>query len=97
MYKSPTGGNRRGTFCSIPTVCLRRVVCPLTHLTPFFTCRYQGFQSTRVVWSPTLNPAGTRVKMAQAFFESPDLATIAKDALDGFTLKKDWKMTVVHV
>jgi len=63
----------------------------------FFTCRYQGFQSTRVAWSPTLSPAGTRVKMAQVFFESPDLATIAKDALDGFTLKKDWKMTVVHV
>lgn len=73
--------------------------CPSvdTSYPPFFTCRYQGFQSTRVAWSPTLSPAGTRVKMAQVFFESPDLATIAKDALDGFTLKKDWKMTVVHV
>lgn len=66
-----------------------------TSYTPYLTCRYQGFQSTRVAWSPTLSPAGTRVKMAQVFFESPDLATIARDALDGFTLKKDWKMTVV--
>lgn len=57
--------------------------------------QYQGFQSTRVAWSPTLSPAGTRVKMAHVFFESPDLATIARDALDGYTLKKDWIMTVV--
>ncbi|TFK43585.1 hypothetical protein BDQ12DRAFT_675224 [Crucibulum laeve] len=59
--------------------------------------QYQGFQTTQVVWSPTPNEAGVRVKMAQVFFESTELATTARDALDGFTLKKGWKMTVVYI
>ncbi|KAF5331728.1 hypothetical protein D9611_007722 [Ephemerocybe angulata] len=59
--------------------------------------QYQGFKSTQVTWSPQPNPDGTRVKMAQVFFDSPELATTAKDALDGFTLKKGWKMSVVYI
>ncbi|KAF8639435.1 hypothetical protein AX16_010290 [Volvariella volvacea WC 439] len=59
--------------------------------------QYQGFQSTQVTWSPTPNDAGVRVKMAQVLFESPDLAAVAKDALDGFTLKKGWSMSVVYI
>jgi hypothetical protein len=35
--------------------------------------------------------------MAQVLFDSPELATTAKDALDGFTLKKGWKMSVVYI
>ncbi|KDR83794.1 hypothetical protein GALMADRAFT_236179 [Galerina marginata CBS 339.88] len=59
--------------------------------------QYKGFQRTHVTWSPALNPAGIRVKMAQVFFESPELATTAKEALDGFTLKKGWQMSVVYI
>lgn len=59
--------------------------------------RYKGFQKTHVTWSPALNPAGIRVKMGQVIFESPELAITAKDALDGFTLKKGWKMSVVYI
>ena len=35
--------------------------------------------------------------MAQVAFDSPDLASVAKEALDGFTLKKGWAMTVQYV
>jgi hypothetical protein len=35
--------------------------------------------------------------MAQVFFETPELATTAKDAVDGFTLKKGWKMSVAFI
>lgn len=59
--------------------------------------QYQGFQTTQVTWSPTANVAGARVKMAQVLFESPDLASVAKVALDGFTLKKGWVMSVVYI
>ncbi|KAJ3506041.1 hypothetical protein NLJ89_g7093 [Agrocybe chaxingu] len=59
--------------------------------------QYKGFQRTHVTWSPALNPAGIRVKMGQVFFESSELAITAKDALDGFTLKKGWQMSVVYI
>jgi hypothetical protein len=50
-----------------------------------------------VTWSPALNSAGIRVKMAQVSFETAELATVAKDALDGFTLEKGWQMSVVYI
>lgn len=59
--------------------------------------QYKGFQKANVTWSPALNSAGIRVKMAQVSFETPELATTAKDALDGFTLKKNWQMSVVYI
>lgn len=59
--------------------------------------RYKGFQTTNVTWSPTPNHDGVRVKMAQVIFESPELASSAKEALDGFTLKKGWLMSVVYI
>ncbi|KAF8897487.1 RNA-binding domain-containing protein [Infundibulicybe gibba] len=59
--------------------------------------QYKGFQTTRVAWSPTPNPDGMRVKMAEVSFESSDLATVAKKALDGFSLKKGWSMSVVYI
>ncbi|KAF9462592.1 hypothetical protein BDZ94DRAFT_1260780 [Collybia nuda] len=59
--------------------------------------QYQGFQTTQVTWSPTPNAAGERVKMAQVLFETPDLASVAKTALDGFTLKKGWLMSVDYI
>jgi len=58
--------------------------------------QYRGFLSTHVAQSPTPNAAGAKVKMAQVFFESAELASTAKEALDNFTLKKGWKMTVVY-
>jgi U2 small nuclear ribonucleoprotein B'' len=35
--------------------------------------------------------------MAQVFFETSELATTAKDGLDGFPLKKGWQMSVAYV
>jgi len=58
--------------------------------------QYRGFLSTHVAQSPTLNAAGAKVKMAQVFFESAELASTAKEALDNFTLKKGWKMSVAY-
>jgi len=58
--------------------------------------QYRGFLSTHVAQSPTPNADGTKVKMAQVFFESAELASTAKEALDNFTLKKGWKMSVVY-
>jgi len=60
-------------------------------------CRYQGFQTTQVAPSPTPNAAGVKVKMAQVFFDTPELASVAKEALDGFILKKGWSMTVAYI
>ncbi|TFK28789.1 RNA-binding domain-containing protein [Coprinopsis marcescibilis] len=59
--------------------------------------QYQGFQTTQVAWSPQPNSEGTRVKMAQATFETAEQATTAREALNGFTLKKGWVMTVVYI
>ncbi|KAI0772063.1 RNA-binding domain-containing protein [Trametes elegans] len=59
--------------------------------------QYQGFQSVQVVPSPTPNAAGQRTKMAYVMFDSPDLASVAKEALDGFTLKKGWVMSVSYI
>lgn len=59
--------------------------------------QYRGFQSTHVTQAPTPDAAGARVKMAQVFFESSELASVAKEALDGFTLKKGWQMKVAYV
>lgn len=59
--------------------------------------RYKGFQSTHVAPSPTPNAAGASVKMAQVLFDNPELASTAKEALDGFTLKKGWKMSVAYI
>jgi len=35
--------------------------------------------------------------MAQVFFESAELATTARDELDGFTLKKGWQMSIAYI
>ncbi|KAI0089159.1 RNA-binding domain-containing protein [Irpex rosettiformis] len=59
--------------------------------------QYQGFQAANVTSSPTPNTAGQKCKMAHVFFDSPDLASTAKEALDGFTLKKGWVMSVVYI
>ncbi|KAG9317525.1 hypothetical protein JVU11DRAFT_1731 [Chiua virens] len=58
--------------------------------------QYRGFLSTHVAQSPTSDAAGAKVKIAQVFFESAELASTAKEALDNFTLKKGWKMSVVY-
>jgi U2 small nuclear ribonucleoprotein B'' len=59
--------------------------------------RYQGFQTTQIAASPTPNAAGQKVKMAQVLFDTPELASTAKEALDGFTLKKGWIMSVAYI
>lgn len=59
--------------------------------------QYQGFLSARVAQAPTPNAAGQKVKMAQVYYDSPELASVAKEALDGFTLKKGWNMSVNYV
>lgn len=59
--------------------------------------QYQGFQATHVTWAPTPDTTGAKVKLAQVTFETPDLASVAKTALDGFTLKKGWVMSVAFI
>ncbi|KAG6821232.1 hypothetical protein H0H93_002342 [Arthromyces matolae] len=59
--------------------------------------QYQGFQSAQVTWSPTPNADGAKVKHAQVLFESQELASVAKTALDGFTLKRGWVMGVAFI
>lgn len=59
--------------------------------------RYRGLQSVQVAASPTPNPAGQPVKMAQIFYETPQLAAVAKENLDGFALKKGWAMSVSYI
>ncbi|KAJ7498976.1 hypothetical protein FB451DRAFT_1384727 [Mycena latifolia] len=54
--------------------------------------QYHGFKSTNV--TPTDVPG---VKKAVVMFDSPQLASVAKEALHGFTLKKDWIMSVVYL
>lgn len=64
--------------------------------------RYQGFQSATVTQSP--HPAvvagattNAKTKMAQVFYDAADLASTAKDALDGFTVKKGWQIAIQFV
>jgi len=59
--------------------------------------QYRGLQSVQVAASPTPNAAGQPVKMAQILYETPQLATVAKENLDGFALKKGWLMTVSYI
>jgi len=59
--------------------------------------QYRGLQSVQVTVSPTPNAAGQPVKMAQILYETPQLATVAKENLDGFALKKDWVMSVSYI
>ncbi|KAI1786692.1 RNA-binding domain-containing protein [Ganoderma leucocontextum] len=59
--------------------------------------QYQGFHSVQVVPSPTPNASGQKVKIAYVMFDSPDLASVAKEALDGFALKKGWVMSVSYI
>ncbi|KIJ56851.1 hypothetical protein M422DRAFT_22987 [Sphaerobolus stellatus SS14] len=57
--------------------------------------QYQGFQTARVSLAPPDSDGTT--KNAHVAFDSPDLAAVAKEALDGFTLKKGWVMSVQFV
>jgi len=51
--------------------------------------QYRGFQSSR-----TVVPPGSASKIGYVYFENAELASTARQALDGFNLKPDWKMTV---
>jgi hypothetical protein len=71
---------------------------PSTLLVPTaLRIRYRGLQSLRVAPSPTPNAAGQPVKMAQILYETPQLAKVAKENLDGFALKKGWVMSVSYI
>ncbi|KAF9263460.1 RNA-binding domain-containing protein [Marasmius fiardii PR-910] len=59
--------------------------------------QYQGFRTTHVSQSPVPNADGAKIKMAQVTFESAELASAAKEALNGFTLKKGWLMSVAYI
>ncbi|KAG8990973.1 hypothetical protein FRB90_001521 [Tulasnella sp. 427] len=54
--------------------------------------QYPGFQSTHV--SPVLG--ANKSKTAHVRYDLVDQATTAKDALDGFALKKGWNMKVFY-
>ncbi|KAH7105403.1 RNA-binding domain-containing protein [Auriculariales sp. MPI-PUGE-AT-0066] len=64
--------------------------------------QYQGFQSVQVTQSP--HPAvvagattNAKTKMSQVFYDSADLASTAKEALDGFTVKPGWQVVIQFV
>ncbi|KAL1736021.1 hypothetical protein EV714DRAFT_233327 [Schizophyllum commune] len=59
--------------------------------------QYRGLISTQVVQSPTPGPDGSKAKMAQVLYESATLGSVAKEALDGFQLKKGWNMSVAYI
>ncbi|KAJ8086552.1 hypothetical protein AAF712_002035 [Marasmius tenuissimus] len=58
--------------------------------------QYQGLKGTHVSPAPNPNPDGTKVKMAHVDFQTAEFAAVAKQALDGFTLKKGWLMSVAY-
>ncbi|PAV20910.1 RNA-binding domain-containing [Pyrrhoderma noxium] len=98
--------SRNAAQASVPTVQQQpsaRLLCtnlPMEvtdHVLSVLFQQYQGFLSAQVAQSQTPNAAGQKVKMAQVIYDSPDLASVAKEALDGFTLKKDWNMSVTYI
>ncbi|THV08613.1 RNA-binding domain-containing protein [Dendrothele bispora CBS 962.96] len=58
--------------------------------------QHQGFKSAHVSPSPVSKSEGVPLKVAQVYFENDELATTAKEALNGFTLKKGWVMNVAY-
>ena len=59
--------------------------------------RYRGFQTAQVKPSTKPNAAGEKVKTAEVVFENAQLATVARQMLDGFQLKKGWNMAVAFL
>ncbi|KAJ7904462.1 hypothetical protein B0H14DRAFT_2662967 [Mycena olivaceomarginata] len=55
--------------------------------------QYHGFKKANV--TPTDVAGG--IQKAQVLFDSPQLASAAKEGLHGFTLKKDWIMSVQYI
>jgi len=76
MYKSAASGDTTYFLFCFKSTALAKCLC-------FHYLRYKGFQKAHVTWSPALNSACIRVKMAQVLFETFELATSAKEALDG--------------
>ena len=93
--QSATRGHRRRIVRPLPTV--RKNGHGIRPSVLTYRARYQGFHSVSVVPSPTPNAQGQKVKIAYVMFDSPDLASVAKEALDGFTLKKGWVMSVSYI
>lgn len=59
--------------------------------------RYRGFLSVHVAQSQTPNANDQKVKMAQVIYDTADLASVAKEALDGFKIDRGWKMAVAYM
>ena len=81
------------------SVLFQQYVYPVISISSLLTFseRYQGFLSAHVAQAQQPNAQGQKVKMAQVVYDSPELASVAKEALDGFTLKKGWNMTVAFI
>jgi hypothetical protein len=60
-----------------------------------FRCR--GFQTAQVKPPPKSTATGDKVKSAEVVFENAQLATVARQTLDGFQLKKGWNMAVTFL
>ena len=74
--------------------------CVLIWLPPHcnsYSFRYRGFQTAQVKPSPKPNAAGEKVKTAEVVFENAQLASAARQMLDGFQLKKGWIMAVTFL
>lgn len=95
LYKSPSRSYRWCSIGLVPTVS-DQPLSLYNRVLIYALPRYQGFLSTHVTQSPTPNSTGVKTKMAHVVYETPELASVAKEALDGFTLKKGWKMAVTY-
>ena len=92
MHKLTARSNRRRSIRPVSTVRLVvQLLFPHNYFNPNLY-RYKGFLSTQI--AP--NSPGDKTKSAMALFESPELASVAKEALDGFALKKGWLLGVSY-
>jgi len=95
LFKPPAGGHKRCPGSIISTVRLI-VHTALQHVSNKFF-RYRGFQTAQVKPSTKPSGAGEKVKTAEVVFENAQLATAARQMLDGFQLKKGWNMAVTFL
>jgi hypothetical protein len=95
LFKPPAGGHKWCPGSIISTV--RLMVHIASQFEPNGSLRYRGFQTAQVKPSTRPNGAGDKVKTAEVVFENAQLATAARQMLDGFQLKKGWNMAVTFL
>jgi hypothetical protein len=92
----PSAGGHKWCPCSIIST-VRLMAYTTSQFVPNEFFRYRGFQTAQVKPSTKPNGAGEKVKTAEVVFENAQLATAARQMLDGFQLKKGWNMAVTFL